>query len=94
MLSTIWTWTQEWSDIPSRSEVTWAMCHQARSSASALTPSSSASSLRFPRVGARTRACSIASRGAVPRSSGPAAVSASVARSALTGGVCQAGRRP
>ena len=54
MLSTTWTWTQEWSDIPSRSECTCAMCHQARTSASALTPSSSASSLRLPRVGART----------------------------------------
>ena len=30
MLSTIWTWTQLWSDIPSRSEVTCAMCHQAQ----------------------------------------------------------------
>ena len=32
MLSTIWTWTQEWSDIPSRSDWTCAMCHQARTS--------------------------------------------------------------
>ena len=70
------------------------MCHQARSSRSALTPSSSASSLRFPRVGARTLAGSIASAGVVPRSSGPAAVSASLAPSALMGGVCQAARRP
>ena len=38
MLSTIWTCTQEWSDIPSRSEATWAMCHQARSSRSGVDP--------------------------------------------------------
>ena len=54
MLSTIWTCTQPWSDIPSRSEVTRAMCHQARTSGSASTPSSNASSRRLPRVGART----------------------------------------
>ena len=71
MLSTIWTWTQEWSDMPSRSEVTWAMCHQARTCASALTPSSSASSLRLPRVGARTGADAIASAGVRPSSPGP-----------------------
>ena len=70
MLSTIWTWTQEWSDIPSRSDCTWAMCHQARTSASALTPSSSASSRRLPRVGARTAAASIASAGAAPELAG------------------------
>ena len=93
MLSTIWTWTQEWSDMPRRSEVTWAMCHQARSSASAFTPSSSASSLRLPRVGARTLARSIASAGVVPRSSGPVGLSASLAPSTLTSGVCQARRR-
>jgi hypothetical protein len=30
MLRTICMWTQEWSDIPSRSELTWAMYHQPR----------------------------------------------------------------
>ena len=51
MLSTIRTWTQEWSDIPSRSAFTCCMCHQPRSRSSALAAASSASSLRFPRVG-------------------------------------------
>ena len=55
MLSTICMWTQEWSDIPSRSDWTWAMYHQARTSSSALTASRKPSSLRLPRVGARTR---------------------------------------
>src|SRR5204863_305315 len=32
MLSTICTWTQEWSDIPRRSEEICAMCHHARRS--------------------------------------------------------------
>ena len=91
MLSTIWTWTQEWSDIPSRSEVTWAMCHQARSSASALTPSSSASRLRLPRVGARTLAPAIASAGVSARSPGPAAVLS--ASFELTRSVSQAWQR-
>ena len=83
MLSTIWTWTQEWSDIPSRSDWTWAMCHQARTSGSALTPSSSASSRRLPRVGARTWAASIASPGVRPSSPGPAGVSPAAGSSGL-----------
>ena len=33
MLSTIRTWTQEWSDIPSRSAFTCCMCHQAAAAA-------------------------------------------------------------
>ena len=63
MLRTIWMWTQEWSDIPSRSAWTWAMYHQARTCSSALTPSRKPSSLRLPRVGARTWASAIASLG-------------------------------
>ena len=75
MLRTICTWTQEWSDMPSRSEFTCAMCHQPRTSGSAFTPSRRASSLRFPRVGALTWARSIASAGVRPRSPGPAGCS-------------------
>ena len=75
MLSTIRTWTQEWSDIPRRSDCTCAMCHQARTSGSALSPSSSASSRRLPRVGAPiaggrgrlARACGRARPGRPPR---------------------------
>ena len=76
MLTTIWMWTQEWSDIPSRSEFTCAMCHHAATSGSALTASNSASSLRLPRIGARTFAASIASPGRRPRSPGPVGASA------------------
>ena len=61
MLSTTWTCTQEWSDIPSRSEVIWAMYHQARTCSSALTASRKRSSLRLPRVGAWTCALATAS---------------------------------
>ncbi len=39
MFSTICIWTQEWSDIPSRSACTWAMYHQARTCSSPLTAS-------------------------------------------------------
>src|SRR4051812_40863010 len=48
------------------------MCHHALSSASALTASKSASSLRLPRVGARTWARSTAVSESRPRSPGPA----------------------
>ena len=48
------------------------MCHQARTSGSALSPSSSASSRRLPRVGAPIRAAAIASAGLRPSSPGPA----------------------
>ena len=82
MLSTIRMWTQEWSDIPSRSDWTWAMCHQARTSGSALSASSSASSRRLPRVGAPIRAAGVASAGLRPSSPGPAA-----STSASTGSV-------
>ena len=54
-------WTQEWSDIPSRSAWTWAMYHQARTCSSSFTAERKLSSLRLPRVGARTVASSIAS---------------------------------
>ncbi len=63
MLSTICMWTQEWSDMPSRSAWTWVMYHQARTCSSPLTASRKASSLRLPRVGARTLASAIASFG-------------------------------
>jgi hypothetical protein len=62
MLSTIWTWIQEWSDIPSRSALTCVTCHQVFSCGSAFAASSSASRRRFPRVGALIRIASIASR--------------------------------
>ena len=63
MLSTICMWTQEWSDIRSRSAWTWVMYHQARTWSSPLTASRKDSSLRLPLVGARTRASAIASFG-------------------------------
>ena len=72
MLRTTWTWTQEWSDISSRCEVTCAMYHQARTRLSALTASRNFSSLRLPRVGAWTFASSTASAGgAAPARRGP-----------------------
>ena len=52
MLRTIWVWTQEWSDIPSRSAWTCAMYHQARTCSSSLTASRKPSSLRLPLLGA------------------------------------------
>ena len=73
MLSTTCTWTQEWSDIPRRSEVTWVMYHHARTRSSALTASRKLSSLRLPRVGTWTFASSTASLGRRRRTSGPAA---------------------
>jgi len=56
-------WTQEWSDMPSRSDWTWVMYHQARTCSSELTASRKLSSLRLPRVGARTLASATASFG-------------------------------
>ena len=56
MFRTIWMWTQEWSDIPSRRvALTADTCHHALTWSSALTASRRRSSLRFPRVGARIR---------------------------------------
>ena len=75
MLRTTCTWTHEWSDIPSRCEVTCAMYHQARTRSSALTASRNRSSLRLPRVGAWTSAAATASAGARRCASGPAAPS-------------------
>ena len=63
MLRTICMWTQEWSDMPSRSDWTWVMYHQARTWSSSLTASRKLSSRRLPRVGALTWASAIASRG-------------------------------
>src|SRR4051794_34708888 len=63
MLRTICMWTQEWSDIPSRSAWTWVMYHQARTCSSSFAASRKLSSLRLPRLGARTRASAIASLG-------------------------------
>jgi hypothetical protein len=56
----------EWSDIPRRRvALTAETCHQAFTWSSALTASSSRSSRRLPRVGARTFTCSSASRGGI-----------------------------
>src|SRR3954471_13541087 len=60
---TIWTCTHEWSDIPSRLAVVCCASHQALSCSSPFAASSSASSLRFPRAGARRRIAAVASRG-------------------------------
>src|SRR5436190_21172663 len=60
---TIWTWTQEWSDIPSRSAVVCWTSHHALSWSSALAASMSAWSLRLPRAGARRRISAVSSRG-------------------------------
>src|SRR4051812_6794645 len=62
-LSTICTWTHEWSDIPSRFAFVCWTSHQALSCSSAFAASSSAWSLRFPRPGARSRIAAVASRG-------------------------------
>src|SRR5215208_738801 len=53
MLATIWMWTQEWSDMSRRSALTCCMYHQACRRRSPFAASSSASSRRLPRVGAR-----------------------------------------
>src|SRR3954451_271922 len=60
---TIWTCTHEWSDIPSRLAVVCCASHQAFSWSSPFAASSSASSLRFPRAGARRRIPAVASLG-------------------------------
>src|SRR5882757_8446505 len=58
--------TQLWSVIPSRRlALTADTCHQALTWSSELTASSSASSRRLPRVGARTRTSASASLGAI-----------------------------
>ena len=45
-------WTQEWSDIPSRSEATWAMCHQVAQLGVRVDPLEERLELRrLPRVG-------------------------------------------
>ena len=49
--------------MPSRSALTWAMYHQVRTWSSLLTASRKLSRRRLPRVGARTWASAIASRG-------------------------------
>src|ERR1700733_3431996 len=57
-------WTQLWSLIPSRRvALTADTCHQAFTCASEFTASSSRSSRRLPRVGARTLTAASASRG-------------------------------
>src|SRR3954451_24915295 len=61
--STIWTCTHEWSDIPRRVAFVCWTSHQALSWSSAFAASSSASSLRLPRAGARSRIPAVASRG-------------------------------
>ncbi len=53
MFTTIWMWTQEWSDMSRRSAFTCCMYHHACSRRSVLAASKRASSLRLPRVGAR-----------------------------------------
>ncbi len=73
MLRTTCTCTQEWSDIPRRSEVICAMYHQARTRSSAFTASRKRSSLRLPRVGAWTCALATASPIEPARTSGPCA---------------------
>src|SRR3712207_3448577 len=57
MLTTIWTCTQEWSDMSRRSAFTCCMYHHACRRGSALAAAKSASSRRFPRVGARISIC-------------------------------------
>ncbi len=57
--------------MPRRSEVSWAMYHQARTRSSSLTAARNRSSFRFPRVGACTFAFAIASAIDSARTSGP-----------------------
>src|SRR5205085_10398657 len=75
---------QLWSDMPSRRvALTAETCHHAFTCGSALTASSSRSRRRLPRVGTRTCALAIASRGGIassteargPPSSGASALS-------------------
>src|SRR5436305_8481364 len=66
MFSTICTWTQLWSLMPSRREaLTAETCQRALTWSLALTASSNSASRRLPRVGARTRTSAIASRGGI-----------------------------
>src|SRR5919106_3621997 len=53
MLTTIWMWTQEWSDMSRRSALTCCMYHQACRRRSAFAAARSASRRRLPRVGTR-----------------------------------------
>ena len=85
-------WTQEWSDIPSRSAWTWAMYHQARTWSSALTASRKDSRRRLPRVGARTCASATASRGGLRL--GPSGAGAGTLSSALSSGGLSSGDTP
>src|SRR5690348_13758865 len=66
MFRTICTCTQLWSVMPSRREaLTAETCQSALMWSLALTASSSCSSRRLPRVGARTRTSESASRGGI-----------------------------
>ena len=60
MFVTIWMCTHEWSDIPSRCAFIPAAYHQPLICSSALTASTSAASLRLPRVGTLISAARIA----------------------------------
>src|SRR5436305_1348845 len=67
MFRTIWMWTHEWSDMPSRRvALTAETCQSALTWGSEFTASSSSSSRRLPRVGTRTRISASTSRGAGP----------------------------
>src|SRR6185436_16492605 len=57
MFTTIWMWTQEWSDMSRLSAFTCCMYHQAWRRMSAFAAVNRASSLRLPRVGARISVC-------------------------------------
>ena len=86
-------WTQLWSDMPSRRvALTAETCHHALSCTSALTASSSRSSRRLPRVGARTRTSASASRGGIGGSAGSTGGSGGSRRSALISPRLLAGR--
>src|SRR3954451_11674944 len=71
MLRTTCTCTQEWSDMPRRSDWICAMYHQERTRSSALTASRNRSNLRLPRVGACTCALATCSEIEPARTSGP-----------------------
>src|SRR5215204_4932231 len=63
MLSTICRWTQEWSDIPSRSAVVCCASQRALSCVSPLAAARKAASLRLRALGARMSTGAIASLG-------------------------------
>src|SRR5918997_2781120 len=70
MFTTIWTCTQEWSDMSRRSALTCCMYHQACRRRSAFAAVRSASRRRFPRVGTRISVGGISTPGTlrpVPR---------------------------